>query len=80
LEELKEGRKKADIRWKTANIIVRTAYEKKYAIVLKKPGEHVANNMIKKIKSRQLHHRYSRQASRASKKLSRRKLESTVSQ
>ena len=36
MEELKEGRKKADIRWKTANIIVRIAYEKRYVIVLEK--------------------------------------------
>ena len=57
LEELKEGRKKASIRWKMANIIVKVAYEKRYAIVLEKLGKRVANNMIKKIKDRQLRHR-----------------------
>ncbi|MCD6324626.1 MAG: IS200/IS605 family accessory protein TnpB-related protein [Desulfurococcales archaeon] len=57
LKRLKEKREKNDIRWKIANIIVRTAYEKRYAIVLEKLGKHVANNMIKKVKNRQLRHR-----------------------
>ncbi|MEB3691232.1 MAG: hypothetical protein G5Z42_06470 [Caldisphaeraceae archaeon] len=35
LKKLKEKEKKADIsRWKIANIIVETAYEKQYVIVL----------------------------------------------
>ena len=57
LRKLKERAKKQDIRWKIANIIVRVAYEKRYAIVLEKLGKRVANNMIKKIKDKQLKHR-----------------------
>ena len=57
LRKLKERKKKSDIRWKIANIIVRVAYEKRYAIVLEKLGKRVANNMIKRIRDRQLRHR-----------------------
>ena len=57
LRKLKERKKKSDIRWKTANIIVRAAYEKRYAIVLEKLGKRVANNMIKRIRDEQLRHR-----------------------
>ena len=57
MRKLRERRKKNDIRWKIANIIVRTAYEKRYAIVLEKLGKKPAQNMIKKVKDKQLRHR-----------------------
>mgnify|MGYP000188546429 CR=1 FL=1 len=57
LRKLKERMKKNDIKWKIANIIVRTAYEKRYAIVLEKLGKKPAQNIIKKIKDKQLRHR-----------------------
>ncbi len=57
MRKLKEKKKKNDIKWKIANIIVRTAYERKYAIVLEKLGKKAANNMIKKIRNKQLRHR-----------------------
>jgi len=57
LRKLKERKKKHDIKWKMANLIVRTAYEKQYAIVLEKLRKRVANNMIKKMKDKQLRHR-----------------------
>ncbi len=57
MRKLKERKKKNDIKWKIANIIVRTAYEKHYAIVLEKLGKRVANNMIKRIRDKQLRHR-----------------------
>ena len=57
MKKLKERGKKLDIRWKIANIIVRTAYGKQYAIVLEKLGKKPANNMIKRIKDKQLRHR-----------------------
>jgi len=57
LSKLKERMKKQDIKWKIANIIVKTAYEKGYAIVLEKLGKRVANNMVKRIRDKQLRHR-----------------------
>ena len=57
VRKLKERKKKLDIRWKISNTVVKTAYEKQYAIVLEKLGKRVANNMIKRIKDRQLRHR-----------------------
>ena len=57
LRKLKEKEKKLDIKWKVADIIVKTAYEKRYAIVLEKLGKKPANNMIKRIKDKQLRHR-----------------------
>ncbi len=57
MRRLKERKKKLDIRWKLANIIVRVAYDKRYAIVLEKLGKRVANNMIARIKDKQLRHR-----------------------
>ncbi len=46
-----------DIRWKIANIMVKVAYDERYSIVLEKLGKRVANNMIAKIKDKQLRHR-----------------------
>ncbi len=34
MRKLKERKKKLDIRWKIANIIVKTAHERRYSIVL----------------------------------------------
>ncbi|MCE4625909.1 MAG: IS200/IS605 family accessory protein TnpB-related protein [Desulfurococcales archaeon] len=55
--KLKESKRKHDIRWKVANIIVRTAREKRYAIVLERLGKRVANSMIARIRDKQLRHR-----------------------
>ncbi len=57
LRKLKERRKKSDTKWKIANIVVRTAYEKRYAIVLERLGKKPAQNMIKRIRDKQLRHR-----------------------
>ena len=57
LRKLKEKEKKLDIKWKVANIIVKVAYEKRYAIVLEKLGKKPASNMIKRIRDKQLRHR-----------------------
>jgi IS605 OrfB family transposase len=57
LRKLKEKKKKNDIRWKIANITVRIAYEKRYAIALEKLGKKPANNMVERIKDKQLRHR-----------------------
>ncbi len=57
MRKLKERKKKHDIKWKIANIIVRTAYEKQYAIIIEKLGKRVANNMIVRIRDKQLRHR-----------------------
>ena len=57
LRKLKEREKKQDIRWKIANIIVRTAYEKHCAIVLEKLGRKLAQNMVKRVRDKQLRHR-----------------------
>ncbi len=57
VRKLKEGEKKLDIRWKVANIIVRVAYEKHYAIVLEKLGRKPADSMIRRIRDKQLRHR-----------------------
>jgi len=57
LRKLKEREKKQDIKWKIANMIVRTAHEKWYAIVLEKLDKKPAQNMVKRIKDKQLRHR-----------------------
>ncbi len=57
MRKLKERKKKNDIKWKIASIIVRKVYEKRYAIVLEKLGKRPANNMVKRIRDRQLRHR-----------------------
>ena len=55
--ENSERNRKQDVKWKLANIIVRIACEKQYAIVLEKLGKKPAENMIKRIKDDQLRHR-----------------------
>ncbi|MEM1610877.1 MAG: transposase [Sulfolobales archaeon] len=57
MRKLKEKKKKNDVRWKIANIVVRTAYEKGYAIVLERLGKKPAEKMISRIKDKQLRHR-----------------------
>ncbi len=57
LRKLRERKKKADLRWKLANIIVRTAAERRCAIVLERLGKNPAKDMINHIKDVQLRHR-----------------------
>ena len=57
LKKLRERKRKLDIRWKIANIIVRTAYNKWYAIVLERLSKRVADSMIARIGDKQLRHR-----------------------
>jgi len=57
LRKLKERRRKSDLRWKLANIVVRVAKEKQYAIVLEKLGKNPAKEMINHIGDDQLRHR-----------------------
>ena len=55
--ELKERKRKNDIRWKVANIIVRAAYERRCAIVMERLGKRPAEGMISHIRDPQLRHR-----------------------
>jgi IS605 OrfB family transposase len=57
LKRLKERRKKSDLKWKLANIVVRVAREKQYAVVLEELGEEPAREMINHVKDDQLRHR-----------------------
>jgi putative transposase len=57
LGKLKEGRKKSGLRWKLANVVVRVARERQYAIVLEELGEKPAKEMINNVKDDQLRHR-----------------------
>jgi len=57
LRRLKERRKKSDLKWKLANIVVRVAREKQYAVVLEELGEEPAKEMINSVKDDQLRHR-----------------------
>ena len=55
--KLKERRKKDDLKWKLANIVVRVARERQYAVVLEELGEEPAKDMINHIGANQLRHR-----------------------
>jgi len=55
--KLKERRKKSGLRWKLANIVVRVAREKRYAVVLEELGEEPAKDMTNHIGDYQLRHR-----------------------
>jgi IS605 OrfB family transposase len=55
--KLKERRKKSDLKWKLANIIVRVAKERQCAIVLERLGKSPAKEMINHIRDDQLKHR-----------------------
>jgi len=57
LRKLKEMKLKNDLRWKLANIVVRVAKEKQYAIVLEKLGKNPARGMINHVGDGQLRHR-----------------------
>jgi len=57
LRRLRESCRKEDARWKIANIIVRAAYVRCYAIVLENLGDNPAEDMIERIKDEQLRHR-----------------------
>ncbi|MEM1610427.1 MAG: transposase [Sulfolobales archaeon] len=57
MRKLKERKKKDDTRWKIANIVVRTAFEKGYAVVLERLGKKPAEKMISRIRDKQLRHR-----------------------
>jgi IS605 OrfB family transposase len=57
LRRLKERRKKSDLRWKLANIVVRVARERQYAVILEELGEEPAREMINHVRDDQLRHR-----------------------
>ena len=57
LRKLKYRRGKDDVRWKLANIVVRAAYERRYAIVLERLGRRPAEGMISHVRDPQLRHR-----------------------
>jgi IS605 OrfB family transposase len=57
LRKLKERKRKSDLKWKPANIIVRKAVKRCYAIVLEKLGREPAKEMINHIRDDQLRHR-----------------------
>jgi IS605 OrfB family transposase len=54
---LKERRKKSDLKWKLANIVIRVARERQYAVVLEELGEEPAREMINHVEDDQLRHR-----------------------
>jgi len=64
LRKLREGYRKNYIRWKIANIVVRAAYEKQYAVVLEKLGKKPAEDMIERVRDDQLRHRLFQASSR----------------
>jgi IS605 OrfB family transposase len=55
--KLKERKKKSDLKWKLANIVVRVAKERQYTIVLERLGKNPGKEMINHIKDDQLRHR-----------------------
>jgi putative transposase len=55
--KLRERKKKSDLRWKLANVIVRVAKERRHAIVLERLGKNPAKDMINHIDDEQLRHR-----------------------
>jgi len=57
LRRLRERHRKEDIKWKIANIIVREAYVRGYAIILEDLGDNPAEGMIEGVKDEQLRHR-----------------------
>ncbi len=57
LKKLNERRKKLDARWKIANIIVREASRRGYAVVMERLGRRPAEHMIARISDEQLRHR-----------------------
>jgi len=57
LRKLKEKKRKSDLRWKLANVIVRVAKERRYAVVLEGLGKKPGKEMINHIEDGQLRHR-----------------------
>jgi IS605 OrfB family transposase len=57
LRKLKERKRKSDLRWKLANIIIRVAKERQYAVVLERLGKNPGKEMINHINDEQLRHR-----------------------
>jgi len=57
LRKLRERKRKNDLRWKLANIVVRVAREKQNAIVLERLGKNPARGMINHVRDDQLRHR-----------------------
>jgi len=55
--KLKERKRKSDLRWKLANIVVRVAKERRHAIALEKLGKNPARGMINHVMDDQLRHR-----------------------
>ena len=55
--KLKYRRRKDDVRWKLANIIVRAAYGRRYAIVMERLGRRPAEGMISHVENPQLRFR-----------------------
>jgi IS605 OrfB family transposase len=57
MKKLKEGKKKRDYRWKTANLIVRDALRMKGVIVIERISGDDIRVMISRYKNKQLRHR-----------------------
>jgi IS605 OrfB family transposase len=57
LRKLKERKRKSDLRWKLANIIVRVARERQYAVVLERLGKNPGKEMVDHVNDEQLRHR-----------------------
>jgi len=57
LEKLGEKKKKSNLKWKLANIVVKVVREKQYAVVLEELGKEPAKEMINHVKDDQLRHR-----------------------
>ncbi|WP_434730869.1 transposase [Thermogladius sp. KZ2Tp1] len=57
LKKLNERGKKLDARWKIANIIVREASRRGYAVVLERLGMRPGEKMVSRIRDSQLRHR-----------------------
>jgi hypothetical protein len=57
MEKLKEGKKKRDYRWKTANMIVRDALRMRGVIVIKRISGEDMRVMIARYRNKQLRHR-----------------------
>jgi IS605 OrfB family transposase len=68
LRKLKEKEKKDDARWKIANIIVREASKRGYAIVMERLGRRPGEKMVSRIRDRQLRHRIFQAAFRGMQK------------
>jgi IS605 OrfB family transposase len=57
MKKLKEGKKKKDYRWKTANLIARDALRMRGVIVIERISEDDIRVMIARYRNRQLRHR-----------------------